>query len=120
MKFKLDENLPVSAASVLAAAGHDVDTVSGEHLAGRPDQDVVAASTAAQRVLISLDVGLGDIRAYPPGSHAGIVILRITAVASSSHPWIEARPGHLGGFDLTTVASRVLGTTQVVLARWSA
>jgi hypothetical protein len=29
-------------------------------------------------VLISLDVGLGDIRAYPPGSHAGIVILRRT------------------------------------------
>ena len=62
MKFKLDENLPVSAASVLVAAGHDVDTVSGEHLTGRPDQDVVTASTAAQRVLISLDVGLGDIR----------------------------------------------------------
>jgi predicted nuclease of predicted toxin-antitoxin system len=49
----------------------------GEHLAGRPDADVVAASTAAERVLISLDVGMGDIRAYPPGSHAGIVILRL-------------------------------------------
>jgi hypothetical protein len=36
VKFKLDENLPVSAAGVLAAAGHDVDTVPGEHLAGRP------------------------------------------------------------------------------------
>jgi hypothetical protein len=24
-----------------------------------------------------LDVGLGDIRAYPPGSHAGIVVLRV-------------------------------------------
>jgi predicted nuclease of predicted toxin-antitoxin system len=77
VKFKLDENLPVSAASVLADAGHDVDTVPGEGLTGRPDQDVVSASTAAGRVLISLDVGLGDIRAYPPGSHAGIVILRL-------------------------------------------
>jgi predicted nuclease of predicted toxin-antitoxin system len=77
VKFKLDENLPASAASVLAAAGHDVDTVPAEHLAGRPDHDIVAASTAAERVLISLDVGLGDIRAYPPGSHAGILILRL-------------------------------------------
>lgn len=34
MKFELDENLPVSAANVLAAADDDVDTVSGEHLAG--------------------------------------------------------------------------------------
>jgi hypothetical protein len=61
VKFKLDENLPVSVARVLAAARHDVDTVPGEHLAGRPDHDIVAASTAAERVLISLDVGLGDI-----------------------------------------------------------
>ena len=38
---------------------------------------MVAAAAAAGRVLISLDVGLGDIRAYPPGSHAGIV-LRLT------------------------------------------
>jgi hypothetical protein len=28
--------------------------------------------------LISLDRGLGDIRAYPPRSHAGIVVLRLT------------------------------------------
>jgi predicted nuclease of predicted toxin-antitoxin system len=77
VKFKLDENLPVSAAAILAGAGHDAGTVPGEGLAGRPDQEVVTASSAAGRVLISLDVGLGDIRAYPPGSHAGIVVLRL-------------------------------------------
>lgn len=49
MKFKLDENLPVSAARVLADAGHDVDTVPGEDLTGRPDQDVITASTAPGR-----------------------------------------------------------------------
>jgi predicted nuclease of predicted toxin-antitoxin system len=77
VKFKLDENLPVSAASVLVAAGHGVDTVPGEHLADRPDHDIVTAATASQRVLISLDVGLGDIRGYPPGSRGPIVILRL-------------------------------------------
>ncbi|MGO8955754.1 MAG: DUF5615 family PIN-like protein [Streptosporangiaceae bacterium] len=30
MKFKLDENLPASSASILQTAGHDVDTVIGE------------------------------------------------------------------------------------------
>ena len=77
MKFKLDENLPVSSAAILAKAGHDVDTVADEALVGAPDPDVVAAATAAGRILISLDRGLGDIRAYPPGSHAGIVVLRL-------------------------------------------
>jgi hypothetical protein len=38
---------------------------------------VVTAAIAARRVLITLDQGMGDIRAYPPGSHAGIVVLRL-------------------------------------------
>ena len=78
MKFKLDENLPVSSAAILTGAGHDVDTVTAEGLIGAPDREVVAAATMAGRILISLDRGLGDIRAYPPGSHAGIVVLRLT------------------------------------------
>jgi predicted nuclease of predicted toxin-antitoxin system len=77
MKFKLDENLPASAAAILASAGHDADTVIAEHLAGAPDPDVVTTATAASRVLITLDRGTGDIRAYPPRSHAGIVVLRL-------------------------------------------
>jgi predicted nuclease of predicted toxin-antitoxin system len=77
VKFKLDENLPVSSAAVLASAGHDVDTVPAEELAGAPDPDVVAAASGAGRILVTLDIGLGDIRAYPPGSHAGIVVLRL-------------------------------------------
>jgi predicted nuclease of predicted toxin-antitoxin system len=76
VKFKLDENLPASSAAILETAGHDVDTVIGEGLTGALDPEVVAAATAAGRILISLDRGLGDIRRYPPGSHAGIVVLR--------------------------------------------
>jgi len=78
VKFKLDENLPASSAVTLARAGHDVDTVNKEGMTGAPDRDVVAAATAAGRILISLDVGMADIRAYPPGSHAGIVVLRVS------------------------------------------
>lgn len=70
-----------SAAAILASAGHDADTVVAEHLAGAPDSDVVTAATAAGRILITLDRGMGDIRAYPPGSHAGIVVLRLAATA---------------------------------------
>lgn len=41
MKFKLDENLPVSSAAILTSVGHDVDTVAEEGLVGAPDRDVV-------------------------------------------------------------------------------
>jgi predicted nuclease of predicted toxin-antitoxin system len=103
MKFKLDENLPASSAAILANVGHDVDTVSAEGLTGAPDRDVVAAATAAGRVLVSLDVGLGDIRAYPPGSHAGIVVLRLadqsaaTATKAISDLASLAEPASLTG-----------------------
>ena len=82
MKFKLDENLPASAAAILASAGHDADTVIAEHLAGASDPDVVTAASAVGRVLITLDRGMGDIRAYPPGSHAGIVVLRLAGAVA--------------------------------------
>ena len=39
--------------------------------------EVIAAAAAQARVLITLDRGMGDIRRYSPGSHAGIVILRL-------------------------------------------
>ena len=84
MKFKLDENLPVSSAAILTSAGHDVDTVAQEGLIGALDRHVAAAATAAGRILVSLDRGLGDIRAYPPGSHAGIVVLRLTDQSAAS------------------------------------
>src|SRR6266702_3608343 len=71
VRFKLDENLPASSAGVLVSAGHDADPVSGEGLAGALDPDVVPAATAAGRILLTLDLGMGDFRAYPPGSHAG-------------------------------------------------
>jgi predicted nuclease of predicted toxin-antitoxin system len=76
VRIKLDENLPLSAATVLAERGHDVDTVIAEGLTGAPDADIVAAASAAARLLLTLDRGLGDIRRYPPGSHAGIVVVR--------------------------------------------
>lgn len=76
MRIKLDENLPLSAANVLLEHGHDVDTVAAEGLTGARDADVVTAASAAARLLLTLDRGLGDIRHYPPGSHAGIVVVR--------------------------------------------
>lgn len=77
MRIKLDENLPADTVGVLADLGHDVDTVVSERLGGAPDRDVVAAASEARRLLVTLDRGLGDIRSYPPGSHSGIVVLRV-------------------------------------------
>jgi predicted nuclease of predicted toxin-antitoxin system len=87
VKLKLDENLPRRAVQVLRQAGHEVDTVLEEGLRGAGDRQVLAAATDVGRLLITLDRGLGDVRAYPPGSHAGVLVLR---PADQSAPSVAA------------------------------
>lgn len=77
MRIKLDENLPTDAKTYIASIGHDVDTVADEGLTGVPDHVVVAAATRDERLLITLDRGVGDIRKFPLGTHAGIAVLRL-------------------------------------------
>jgi len=43
MRLKLDENVPASIIPLFEADGHDVDTVAGEGLVGREDNEVWAA-----------------------------------------------------------------------------
>jgi predicted nuclease of predicted toxin-antitoxin system len=76
VKLKLDENLPHDLAADLTGRGHDVHTVHDEQLAGHSDPVVVRAAAGEGRMVLTLDRGVGDLRHYPPGSHAGIVVLR--------------------------------------------
>ncbi len=76
MRAKLDENLPIEVAELLRAAGWHCDTVHDEGLAGAADGRVAAACQAEALVLFTLDLDFADIRAYPPGEYAGIVVLR--------------------------------------------
>ena len=77
MKLKLDENLPASAASRLAAIGYDVDTVRDEGLSGAKDEAVWSAAQTEQRFLDTQDLDFSDTRTYAPGTHAGLMLVRV-------------------------------------------
>jgi predicted nuclease of predicted toxin-antitoxin system len=77
VNIKLDENLPDSLVSPLKALGHDVDTVPSEHLAGRDDNEVWQAAQAADRFLITQDLDFSDVRRFTPGTHAGLLLVRL-------------------------------------------
>ena len=99
MKLKLDENLPADAAVVCRDAGHDVETVVEESMSGAVDPDVLAAATREGRVLVTLDTDFADVRRFPPGTHNGIVVLRL-----HDQRWAAIRPN----------LERVLGTDVFV------
>ena len=77
MKIKLDENLPARLVAALGALGHDVDTVPAEGLAGKDDARVWAAAQADGRFVITQDLDFADVRRFVPGSHQGVLILRL-------------------------------------------
>jgi predicted nuclease of predicted toxin-antitoxin system len=77
VRLKVDENVTTAAVPLLAEYGHDVDTVPAERLTGATDATLIEACRAEERMLVTFDVGFGDVRTYPPQSHPGIVLLRI-------------------------------------------
>lgn len=77
MLIKLDENLPVRIVDVLTSLGYQVDTVPDEGLSGRSDEDVWNAAQADKRFLITQDLDFSDMRHFQPGTHAGILLVRL-------------------------------------------
>ncbi len=77
MNIKLDENLPSRLTRILSNIGHNVDTVPQEGLAGLDDQTVWNAAQQSERFFITQDLDFSDIRRYAPGSHHGLLLLRL-------------------------------------------
>lgn len=77
MRFKTDENLHPEVAEWLRRQGHDAVTVWDEGLKGKPDARIAQVCQVENRSLITLDVGFGDIRAYPPREFPGLIVLRL-------------------------------------------
>jgi predicted nuclease of predicted toxin-antitoxin system len=65
VRFKLDENIDVRAATVLAEAGHDVATVASQGLGGAVDAVVAEAVLSEDRILVTLDRGFGGAPTLP-------------------------------------------------------
>lgn len=77
MKIKLDENLPTELAELLSAHGHDVHMVPQESLTGRDDTTIFQAAVAEDRLLMTQDLDFSDLRIFKPGTHPGIVLIRL-------------------------------------------
>ena len=77
MRIKLDENLPARLAGYLTRLGHDTDTVPDEGLTGADDARVWVAAQQEERFFITQDLDFSDLRRYAPGSHHGVLLVRL-------------------------------------------
>jgi predicted nuclease of predicted toxin-antitoxin system len=87
MKFKLDENLSPSLATLFSGITSDVYSVTHHFLNGAPDERVIDACTREGRTPVSMDLDFSNIRAYPPSQYSGIVVLRLQ---NQAHAFVEA------------------------------
>src|SRR6201993_40361 len=77
MNIKLDENLPLRLTTRLKDIGHDVQTANDERLVGHSDIAIWQAAQKESRFLITQDLDFSDSRKFVPGSHHGILLLRL-------------------------------------------
>jgi predicted nuclease of predicted toxin-antitoxin system len=69
--------MPAGLAETLAQFGHDTDTIPSENLSGAQDDAVWRAAQSGQRLLITQDLDFSDLRQFAPGTHAGILLVRL-------------------------------------------
>jgi predicted nuclease of predicted toxin-antitoxin system len=86
MKLKLDENLPESLVGELAALGHDVDNVRLEGITGQSDPDIWRAAQQDGRFLITQDLDFSDNRRFAPGTHHGLMLVRLRVPGRRAWP----------------------------------
>ena len=84
MKFKIDQNLSVDLVTILEENGHDAMTVWQQNLGGAPDPQIVAICQSEERVLITADLDLSDIRGYPPERSSGYIVFRLKQQSRSN------------------------------------
>ncbi len=77
MKIKLHENLPFRLVTLLKNLGHDAHTVHEERLIGHHDRQIWEAAQKESRFLITQDLDFSDLRRFAPGSHHGILLIRL-------------------------------------------
>jgi hypothetical protein len=74
---KIDEDLSIGIADLVAATGHDAKTVYIQGYTRLPDDQLWAKIQPEQRMLFTADKGFANARNYPPGSHFGVVLFRL-------------------------------------------
>lgn len=76
MNIVIDEDLHRSLGEVLRKLGHEVFDVRDHGLRGKSDEDIFRFAQEKRAILFSGDLGFSNVLQFPPGSHAGIIILR--------------------------------------------
>lgn len=77
LDFLVDESVPLSVVVTLREQGYRARHVRDINLRGAPDEIIFARAQEEGWIIVSRDLGFGNLLDYPLGTHAGIIVLRL-------------------------------------------
>lgn len=83
IKFVIDEDLPKSTTKLLREMGFKVLDVRECSLRGKSDKEIFNFAQKESAVLLTGDLGFGNILNFPSGTHSGIAIVHFPNEISS-------------------------------------
>jgi len=90
MRLFCDQNIMRETVGFLRQLGHDVVSTREVDLQDAVDSEILAFAVREERILLTHNSDFGDLRLFPPGTHSGIIRLRIKdQTADSLHPVLE-------------------------------
>lgn len=75
--FLIDEDMPRSTAVLLRQEGHATEDVRDVGLRGQSDEKIFQYAQAQGAILLTADKGFSNTVRFPPGTHAGIAVVRV-------------------------------------------
>ena len=84
LRFVIDEDMPRSTAKVLRAKGYEALDVRDLGLRGKSDDEIFKFAQKEKAVILTGDLGFGNILRFPVGSHGGIFIVHFPNEVSTS------------------------------------
>lgn len=75
LKFVIDEDMPRSTARIPKARGYEVLDVRDCGLRGKSDEEVFKFAQKEKAIILTGDLGFGNLLRFPIGNHSGIIIV---------------------------------------------
>lgn len=110
VRLKVDENLPDDVAEVLTTNGHDALTVQAQGWRGFADDALWLGVQSEGRWLVTADKEFADLRRFPPGTHAGVILLR--PAEESRREYARLAQATIDGVNLDDIAGAVVVVTD--------
>ena len=76
-RFLADECTFAQTVRLIQELGFRVERIQDLGMIGAEDSQIFAKAQEMKATLITNDRGFGNIRAYPPSSHHGVIVLKI-------------------------------------------